>query len=664
LVSKLKAASVNPEVGVREMDTGQAGYVTIDGASEVGKTNPPVIRLEGALRTPATESTPYAANGESDDFQRDVASLLSLYDEMSSSTVIRYGEAKMDGDQVLTIPLYGHSYANSEAGPPVTRDGKNWYSAINFDPRNRVAAGLGTRVVENNQEELMSSAWRQLQVLQKARNNFGAVGIIMDRMVTRFKDETLVPQIDFVSMSRKILPRVKALNVSPSAAPVTIFAKLNASPTPNAMIESATRRVMRPGGSVSNRLRLTTAATPAPDSKANSNLQALNVILTKDNAAVLTGFRFRKIDMGGAVVGNTSGGVLLDDDFEETAFGRAFRHFTTRSNFTPPLPGRAFDFTLAASAIFRSISLAPVQLFKAQLKLPAEQPAFGDRRPPAELLGQPFFPRPMYEPLWQLNKEWFLPNLNLIENNTVTLLETNTHFINAYMVGLNHEMGREMLWREFPAELSATYFRNFWSADDVDASAVSPRYYDIEPIENWLGAPAPSRESTGDEPRLVLTLRGDLLRKFPGTVIFVANLKRDSNGRLAVGENTDFRFPLFRADLPPDLQFVGFDLLVEQVLETANDSSWYFVLMEPVGEPRFGLDAVYRPVAADRYDRSDLAWEHLGGDFLTATQKPNAPNMPDSEKNLWGADAAAMAALLFQQPFAQFIKATDLLNER
>jgi hypothetical protein len=222
-----------------------------------------------------------------------------------------------------------------------------------------------------------------------------------------------------------------------------------------------------------------------------------------------------------------------------------------------------------------------------------------------------------------------------------------------------------MLWREFPADLSATFFRNFWSADDDNDPNTPLSYFDIEPIKNWIGMPATPRKSTGQNARLVLTLRGDLLRKFPNTVIFVVNLKRNAEGKLEIGQNTDFRFPLFHADLPPDLQFIGFDLTVKQVLETVNDRSWYFVLMEPVGEPRFGLDAVYRPAVKDRYNRNDLAWEHVGnGDFLTANQKPTTPKIPDNEKNLWGSDAAGMAAMLFQQPFAQFIKATDLLSEK
>src|SRR6185503_11073415 len=59
---------------------------------------------------------------------------------------------------------------------------------------------------------------------------------------------------------------------------------------------------------------------------------------------------------------------------------------------------------------------------------------------------------PMYRRLTDISDEAFLPNLKFIENNTISLLKTNPKFIESYMVGLNHEMGRELLWREYPTD--------------------------------------------------------------------------------------------------------------------------------------------------------------------------------------------------------------------
>ena len=74
----------------------------------------------------------------------------------------------------------------------------------------------------------------------------------------------------------------------------------------------------------------------------------------------------------------------------------------------------------------------------------------------------------MYEPLeGASSSELFLPNIQLIATNSITLLETNQKFIEAYMVGLNHEFARELLWREYPTDQRGSYFRQFW---DVAAS--------------------------------------------------------------------------------------------------------------------------------------------------------------------------------------------------
>ena len=94
----------------------------------------------------------------------------------------------------------------------------------------------------------------------------------------------------------------------------------------------------------------------------------------------------------------------------------------------------------------------------------------------------------MYKPLADISSELFLPNINLIEPNSITLLETNQRFIEAYMVGLNHEFARELLWREYPTDQRGSYFRQFWdvrrSLDraGADPGALRERLRDIPPL--------------------------------------------------------------------------------------------------------------------------------------------------------------------------------------
>ena len=66
---------------------------------------------------------------------------------------------------------------------------------------------------------------------------------------------------------------------------------------------------------------------------------------------------------------------------------------------------------------------------------------FDDRRI-EPVMAHPRFEYPMYEPLHRYDREWMVPGLGLIPRpDMATLLETNNRFIEAYLVGLNHEMG-------------------------------------------------------------------------------------------------------------------------------------------------------------------------------------------------------------------------------
>jgi hypothetical protein len=74
----------------------------------------------------------------------------------------------------------------------------------------------------------------------------------------------------------------------------------------------------------------------------------------------------------------------------------------------------------------------------------------------------PEFHRPMYRFLRDLSQEYILPGLENVPQNSVGLLQTNRRFIEAFMLGLNHEMASELRWREFPTDLRGSYFRSFW----------------------------------------------------------------------------------------------------------------------------------------------------------------------------------------------------------
>ena len=98
------------------------------------------------------------------------------------------------------------------------------------------------------------------------------------------------------------------------------------------------------------------------------------------------------------------------------------------------------------------------------------------------------FPDPMYDGLSEVAPELLLPGLQNVQPDSVALLETSPRVIEAYMVGLNHEMGRELLWREFPADLAGTPFRQFWDTRGQIGEPESLK--DIPPLTS-VGANGP-----------------------------------------------------------------------------------------------------------------------------------------------------------------------------
>jgi hypothetical protein len=57
------------------------------------------------------------------------------------------------------------------------------------------------------------------------------------------------------------------------------------------------------------------------------------------------------------------------------------------------------------------------------------------------ILVGPDFPQPMYRALAELSQDWLLPGLEQVPPNSVSLVETNQRFVEAYMLGLNHGWG-------------------------------------------------------------------------------------------------------------------------------------------------------------------------------------------------------------------------------
>ena len=277
----------------------------------------------------------------------------------------------------------------------------------------------------------------------------------------------------------------------------------------------------------------------------------------------------------------------------------------------------------------------------ARARVPALPPASrgaDDALPLEPVMLAPKFAQPMYEALRDLSQELMLPGLEAVPPNSVLGLKTNRRFIETYLVGLNHEMGRELLWRGFPTDQRGTCFDRFWDS----RGAVPPRA-DISALHEWgdrlLGgaANAPQRE------RFVMLMRSELLRRYPGAIIYALRAQRVNGLRSPSADPADEMMPSFRGSMLPDVNFFGFDLAVD---DAVADPGWYIVLQEQPTEPRLGLEADTPRPARSHLRIADGAPEGLALKGLT-----------------WGGSAAQMAGILRQVPVRIAIHASQFLPQ-
>jgi hypothetical protein len=267
------------------------------------------------------------------------------------------------------------------------------------------------------------------------------------------------------------------------------------------------------------------------------------------------------------------------------------------------------------------------------------------------VMAYPVLGAPAYEYLAKYDRTRFCPGIDAVPPESITLLATNPRFIAAFMAGLNYETNRELLWRGFPTDERGTSWQRFWRHTDGSG--------DIEPMHTWRDRPAGddlAAQTTAPDGNLVLLLRGDLIRRYPRTMA-VATPAVLKNGVLRPSEDPDTVVThTFAGTLDPDVAFFGFPL-TDAVLTSGN--GWFFGLLEPVTEPRFGFDDTIAADAPVPTVWNDVAWPHLQvppGSLLSAAKLSAIGSVPPATR------ADLIAAALFQRPFKLLVHARHLVE--
>jgi hypothetical protein len=726
LARRLRARAVGGEVGRRDLDVAAP-----DPALPAAASGP--LAMDGALVSPASASPAPWAEGERAAFVTALAGLLNLpADALAAEGV----------ERTVTPPLWGRWHAATDRLDPAPGATPVWFHELNGDPRLRATAGLGAEVVRRHDQQLMAAAWDQVEGVIAANEALRRAQLAREAAAKLHANHLARLDLDtFMQVVAPLHARLRAsattvhaaLRASPipdgaldgqlrrvrrpagatsrrlrragralAASPRGLLARLNVGEvrprppvaTPPTMVAPARlvpEQPLRP-------------AVPMVVDERRRRERVLAGTLTREEAARITPPPDWRPGVAAEVLDQPDlpghrplpvGGdprVDLATARAVARFRTAFEELVDEVN-TPPPPGPELH-----PADLAGLGETLLARMDPRVTIPAglghrlglaDWVTWAAEDPLEPIMVAPEIDRPMYEPLAELGQDWLLPGAGRIEPDTVTLVVTNQRFVEAYMAGLSHELARELLYHEYPTDQRGTYFRQFWDsrghvADDGEAGGAE-RLRDIERIHRWeealpLGS-NPGRTPTPREGNIVLLIKGELLRRYPNTIVSAIRAAR-FHGQLTLGGPE--LFPVFQGRLEPDISFFGFDLLPSEARGTgiSVNQGWFFVLAEHPGEPRFGLDADNGEYGAKPTAWADLNWAHLaasGADLDALGAIDLDADLPDTSAVVpgpgdpplaWhadhgpgpaGANASDLAWITLQRPFRVAIHAVDML---
>ena len=635
LCRRLKPDGDGAELGLYPLDVTDPGIVR-PAAKRV------LLDMEGALKTAEAVPRDWDATHKAD-FQGDIA------------IAVDAGAARpapMAKEPVVAPPLYGGRPADMTAVPAA-----GWVRTLNAHPVRRAAAGLGAGAVRAAQEELVAAAWDQAGDLKAAMTALSRARLGTEVGRTLARRAGTLADGDLVQLTAPLQAFLRSGGSS-------IRATLAASDVPDGLVSAAYVRQTRPGAPLA---RDWAARTGSPARLATEHTRInLEATAAGGKRAVL------EFAVPGVPAGAWTEDPALSLSSEPPAAraptAATVRALARRGRRLPkaqvqrPTSARALrvDAGTDVSDIAASVRavldpLAPVRS-NVLARVPALAPLVGAGELPTRVPIGPVFTDPLYWDLLGIGSHWVLPGGEAMRRNRVRLVETDKNFVGAFLIGANHELGRELLWRGYPVDLRATFFHRFW--DYVDATKT-----DISDLHGWdhedtiagnMGGPGTDMTA--------IVIRGDVVRRYPTLRCYLIQAEV-AGGSAEVVEGTEVE-PDFLGTLDRDTLFVGFSGLTSDAVR----AGYFVVVEEQMGAPRFGLDkATKDDFTGEPRTWNGLSWGHLVHDQaeLDALTHARAGDGRLAGFELggttWGFNAAHQARATWQRPFRMYIHAELLV---
>jgi hypothetical protein len=566
-------------------------------------------------------------------FQKEIGALLRVGAARADVTPPRGGEPydPQTQDPVVAPPLYGLWPAGVMSVPAT-----GWARQVNDHPAKRAAAGLGARLVRENQEALVATAWDaagQLRATTAALNQArlaAEIGRSWTRRASALADADL---LQLTARQHAFLP----------ADGASVRARLTVSAVPNGLISATYLRQTRQSTSLARDFTRR-AGTRLGQVHVETTLKATR------EPKLAAAISFATFD--------APHGLVRDDPTLEVQ--------PPARTFAVEQKSRSADDVSGIAGVVRQ-ALDPVGAARSNLlqRVPALAEVVPSASLPTSMAVGPSFDQPLCWDLLRLGSSWLLPGVDRLSRNRVVLVETNAASVGSLLIGANNELARELLWRGYPVDLRATFFHRFWNYVDSARD-------DITDLRGWTLTDSIEENMGGHAATMtVIVVRGELVRRYPTAHWYLQQARLDADGR-AQALAGSVREATFFGSLERDTLFVGFDGVTPDEVRgdrTNGKAGWFIAVEEQPGAPRFGLDeAGPDDFGATPGSWSDLSWGHLVRSRRALDALTHAPAAaprwlrgvsPDVAS--WGRNSAHLARITWQQPFRMFIHADQLI---
>lgn len=483
------------------------------------------------------------------------------------------------GRWVLGLPRYDEPWA-TPPGEPVPARLEGWRKQLHQDPRHRGVAGLGAWAGIAWQDRIADAAAAQAGEIALAAERIRNLGLGLQAVRSQWQRR--VPAAPQAALA-VLAPMLGRLPTSADTTAIEHLAGRTAFLTPG-LFSSATRRMLRPRGSVARevkpgtrrlqRLAAVAATTcPKPPKEPPGLADLVEPLLDpeaaraaagrlQENARGLVAEAFAAIEEhDGARRGSLGFSSLVID--ETIPLGTGTFDGTTTVDGTgsdsrredpqriadhlAELPDEAIG--ILAAAARPDIGCRPMERpeligfgrdVHAGINPLVDRPVVVDvvlggisglREPE---LAVPDFAPELDIPLWSFLKDnapdWLIPGGGALLHDRVMALATNPTFVDAFLIGANQQTLAELRRRNIPVTAGWTPLRRFWQRIDGSGPAT-----DIDPVLDLLTEPAPGRprwpegSELGDPRhqrdqatgRLVILLHTELFRRYPATQVYV-----------------------------------------------------------------------------------------------------------------------------------------------